>query len=587
MKKRLFVIFTLLLSLFMLSNCDLGGLIPPFRTPDPITVLDSYEPQEDVDWLIMMYVDGDNDLHDSLYLDINEIERALYNYENIPGEKPKVKVVALWDGWKISGSNIGSVSTQILELGPDPNLTEQGLYQLCENTKDLTVTALTPLEPYTSSNNWINYSFLKESAEVNMGDPKTLENFLKWAEIYYPNAKHKILQFSNHGGGPRSAIGGSERRAICWDYTSDSEYAFLKTKDVSDALSKAGYGESQNGVSNQLDILIFDLCLGASIEDSYQFRNYAKYMLASANNIPGYGLDYTKILENIPSLSKDNPLIDFGIGIIDDYKEFYIDNDSENRTDLWEKEINQWKKDLIKQGINTPTEVKINPVDMAKFYGFVTDSNYFPCTLSLIDLSKIKTVAEKIDDLAKYIINESSLSEFGYQDGNNFITIKEDLKNFIDCKISLSLAEIKYNGTFNYLYDVGFFAMSLNQYFDILKNNEELFSTVNEMKELTTNLTAALGGAIVYTWREAPPASLNNGNTCEIFETLTSPVENKDFSLYYGNNLPFGITIAGASIGVRQNKLVDLPLEDFYSSDLDFAKDTSWDELLKSYFINQ
>lgn len=583
MKKRLFVIFTLLLSLFMLSNCDLGELISPFRTPDPITVLDSYEPQEDVDWLIMMYVDGDNDLHDSLYLDINEVERALYNYENIPGEKPKVKVVALWDGWKISGSNIGSVSTQILELGPDPNLTEQGLYQLCENTKDLTVTALTPLEPYTSSNNWINYSFFTESAEVNMGDPKTLENFLKWAEIYYPNAKHKILQFSNHGGGPRSAIGGSERRAICWDYTSDSEYEFLKTKDVSDALSKAGYG-----TNNQLDMLIFDLCLGASIEDSYQFRNYAKYMLASANNIPGYGLDYTKILENIPYLSKDNPLIDFGIGIIDDYKEFYIDNDSENRTDLWEKEINQWKKDLIKQGINTPTKVNINPVDMAKFYGFVTDSNYFPCTLSLIDLSKIETVASKIDALAKYIINEASLSEFGYQDGNNFITIKEDLKNFIDCKISLSLAEIKYNGTFNYLYDVGFFAMSLNQYFDILKNNEELFSTVNEMKELTTNLAAALGGAIVYTWREAPPSSLNNGNTCEIVGTLTSPVTNKDFSLYYGNNLPFGITIAGASIGVRQNKLVDLPLEDFYSSDfLDFAKDTSWDELLKSYFNNQ
>ena len=221
---------------------------------------------------------------------------------------------------------------------------------------------------------------------------------------------------------------------------------------------------------------------------------------------------------------------------------------------------------------------------MAKFYGFVTDQNYFPCTLSLIDLSKIEFVASKIDDLAKYIINEDSLSEFGYQDGNKFITIKEDLKNFIDCKISLSLAEIKYNGTFNYLYDVGFFAMSLNQYFDILKNNEELFSTVNDMKNLTTNLAAALGGAIVYTWREAPPSSLNNGNTCEIVGTLTSPVTNKDFSLYYGKNLPFGITIAGASIGVSQNKFIDAPLKDFYSTDLDFAKDTNWDELLKSYF---
>ena len=587
MKKRLFVIFTLLLSLFMLSNCDLGGLIPPFRTPDPITVLDSYEPQEDVDWLIMMYVDGDNDLHDSLYLDINEIERALYNYENIPGEKPKVKVVALWDGWKISGSNIGSVSTQILELGPDPNLTEQGLYQLCENTKDLTVTALTPLEPYTSSNNWINYSFIKESAEVNMGNPKTLENFLKWAEIYYPNAKHKILQFSNHGGGPRSAIGGSERRAICWDYTSDSEYAFLKTKDVSDALSKAGYGESQNGVSNQLDMLIFDLCLGASIEDSYQFRNYAKYMLASANNIPGYGLDYTKILENIPFLSNDNPLIDFGIGIIDDYKEFYIDNDSENRTDLWKKEINQWKNDLIKQGINTPTEVNINPVDMAKFYGFVTDSNYFPCTLSLIDLSKIETVASKIDELASIYLNnidyfsKTTITIKNTNEEEINVSLKKLLKGFLECSPYFEFYKIKYNGTFNYLHDIGYFTANICELF-----RDKVAGIGGNFVTTAQDVAAALRGAIVYTWREAPPSSLNNGNTCEIVGTLTSPVTNKDFSLYYGNNLPFGITIAGASIGVRQNKLVDLPLEDFYSSDLDFA-DTSWDELLKSYFNNQ
>ena len=35
MKKRLFVIFTLLLSLFMLSNCDLEGLISPLEGINP------------------------------------------------------------------------------------------------------------------------------------------------------------------------------------------------------------------------------------------------------------------------------------------------------------------------------------------------------------------------------------------------------------------------------------------------------------------------------------------------------------------------------------------------------------------------
>ena len=289
--KNIFLtLISLFLVIFLFTNCDVSGtvsdIIEPLltRDPDPVTVKDTYEPQK-CDYLFIMYVDGDNDLHDALYVDLNEMEEALYQYNPNQDSKPSVKIVALWDGWNLSETNYGGAATQILEIGAD---SDSDFTHLCSNTLDLTATA------YSQNNNWLNYDPKTEIAEANMGDKNTLSNFLKWVDEYYQTPKHKILQFSNHGGGPRSALDISQRRGLCWDFTSDEKNAFLKTKDVSDAFAEAGYGKDK-----QFDMLIFDVCLGASIEDSYQFKDYANYLLGSANTVPGNGLDYRTILKNI------------------------------------------------------------------------------------------------------------------------------------------------------------------------------------------------------------------------------------------------------------------------------------------------
>ena len=67
-----------------------------------------------------------------------------------------------------------------------------------------------------------------------MSQRTTLENFLTWAKENF-DADKTILQFSNHGGGPRSASlmqGNYGRRSMCWDYSNngnnDSFNSFLK-----------------------------------------------------------------------------------------------------------------------------------------------------------------------------------------------------------------------------------------------------------------------------------------------------------------------------------------------------------------------
>ena len=196
--KKTILLFFICVSIFFFTNCDFYSQPEKpqekpqnqqlGRTPDPVQVVKSYEKQS-CDWLIIMYVDGDNDLHDALYTDLNEIEDALRKYSEKTGEKPSVKVVALWDGYKITGSNFGSTATQILELGPDFNI---NVKKLCSNTKDLTATA------YSQNNNWLNYNPSTEIAEANMGDKNTLSNFLKWVDKYYDATLKYITPTGSH-----------------------------------------------------------------------------------------------------------------------------------------------------------------------------------------------------------------------------------------------------------------------------------------------------------------------------------------------------------------------------------------------------
>ena len=494
-----------------------------------------------------MYVDGDNDLVNQLYQDLNEFEAGLYQYSK-KTEKPSVKVVALWDGYP--NENSISTKTKILELSAD----SENNPHLCASTKDLTATA------YSLSNNWINYNTVTRTAEVDMSSKNTLTNFLNWVDQYY-EAQHKILQFSNHGGGPRSVLGECGRRALCWDFTTDAnKETFLTTKELGEALKQAGYG-----AENQFEMLIFDICLGASIEDSYEFRDYAKYLLGSPNSIPGFGLNYAKMLNNISDSATG---IDIGKGIINDFKDFYTNNPRYIFID-WEEEATNY-----------------GSLEEATYSSLITN------TLSLIDLSKVEKVATRVNELANLLLNSTLdkiyLTYETTDNQKNTISLRNYFKNNITFQRSLTSKEehnLRYPGTFTWLYDLGFITRNIGIIWDSLNlenQSSDVVTIITKLKTAVSNLNVALKEAIVYSWREGPVAAEE--------EFYTSNIPNYNNSLYFGENLPYGLNISGASntsqissIGPSYYSEGGAPY--FYKTDLTFGKNTSWGDLLIKYFF--
>lgn len=129
-----------------------------------------------------------------------------------------------------------------------------------------------------------------EQKQANMGDEKTLEEFLTFCEEEYP-ADHKMVLFWNHGGG---SVGG----VAC-----DENYDFdaLSLTEMDNAFSTV-YGQEEL----PLELVGFDTCLMATLDTAKVFEKYSSYMVASEELEPGNGWDYNGWLSGLA----DNPGLD-------------------------------------------------------------------------------------------------------------------------------------------------------------------------------------------------------------------------------------------------------------------------------------
>lgn len=458
--------------------------------------------QKSSDWLVVMYMDGDNNLNVPIFMDMNEVEYGLYQIRNSDGSSfsgfDSVNVVALWDGASSfenpDGSTgtpqIGNAGTYIYELGGDydnsTTYTTSSGYVLSSDTKNLSYTA-----PWLVGTTQTISTSLPNNAhgELNMGDKQTLINFLNWVNARY-TATNVILQFSDHGGGPRSVryvktadgrtikVGDtSGRRALCWDETSSSNY--LKTKDVSDALQAAGYGSS-----NKAAMILMDVCLGSSLEDAYQFKNYANYLAASPNNTPGKGLDYVNLMK---SFTLNTTIEAVGQKIVQDYKTQYGNN-----TTLWNNYAQAMGYNFYSSITNTNVQQNM---EWLGDLGFTT--------FTITDLSKIEDVKTAIDSLCTLLLSNTGKTIYvdakGYfsptktSTTRNYVTYlgqhHANIVNILSSTTdSYSLDDyIYYKGSYTWLYDIGYIARMM-QYFSTstITTESSTYSNENAWPELNT-----------------------------------------------------------------------------------------------------
>ncbi len=133
---------------------------------------------------------------------------------------------------------------------------------------------------------------LADLGEQNMGDPRTLQEFVSWGMHNFP-AKRFALVIWNHGDGWRALSLLKERRkAVCWDDTNGRDA--LDMAELRQALS-----DITDGGSVPIDLLAFDACLMAMIEVDAQIAPYARVRVASEDTEPGEGYPFHTILADL------------------------------------------------------------------------------------------------------------------------------------------------------------------------------------------------------------------------------------------------------------------------------------------------
>jgi len=211
-------------------------------TPTPTSVPSATAPVRACtgpEWTALVYLNGDNNLESHLLQLFNTLEEAAGN--------PCVQIRALWDG-RAQGDSA------LYDVLPDSNPFVLAAYQ-------------------DGVNRW-------PKGELNMGDPQTLIDFARQGYADLPNP-HRFLAIVDHGNGwsPNLAAGPAQftHAGISFD-DSSGPGAYLSTSALANAFGVI----TQNG-QQQLDVVFYDACLMAMIENAYPLRPFVRYLVASQN----------------------------------------------------------------------------------------------------------------------------------------------------------------------------------------------------------------------------------------------------------------------------------------------------------------
>ncbi len=213
-------------------------------------------------WTILVYMDGDNNLEEFAFDDLNAME--------LVGSTEEIMVLVYVDFYDAYYAPFSHAKCFEITLGTT------GLIESSE-----LVTSL-PHEP-------------------NMADWRVLRDFINFGQNYAP-AEHYLLIIWDHGAG---------LYGLCSDDTSGD---IMEINELGLALA--------SGPIDPIDIVAFDACLMGQIEVAYQIREYAEYLVFSEAGIPVTGYPYEEILSDLVAAPNSSAETLVGI-IIDKYLEAY------------------------------------------------------------------------------------------------------------------------------------------------------------------------------------------------------------------------------------------------------------------------
>ena len=322
-------------------------------------------PDSKAERTIMMYVDG-NDLESDYRMATSDIEAIDYTKIDLD----KVNVL-LYTGGTIRWHNF-------------VNNDENAIYILTNS----------------------GFTKLESLDKYNMGDAKTLSDFLNYGYENYKARKYDLILY-DHG----AAVAG----AVFDQYTDDN----LSLADMASALANSPFGES-----NKLEAVLFRTCLNGTLEVANTFSSYAKYLIGSEE--VSWGSSRSGVLGFLNNLSTRDDGLLFGQKFINIYekdvltyfKPYTYSVIDLSKIDKVDKYLNEYVSSI---DINT-NYANISRI-RANSYQFGTSSDYFD-TIDLYDfIEKLQPYANTSADKLLAAIKDAVVYEVHSIDSSHGLSI--------------------------------------------------------------------------------------------------------------------------------------------------------------------
>lgn len=142
----------------------------------------------------------------------------------------------------------------------------------------------------------------------NSCDPDTLADFLNYCDKNYP-ADHRMVVLWDHGSG-------------AFGYGKDDIYdTTMSLGDIRKALESVCRPDPENPY---YDIIGFDACLMASVENAHMLYGYGKYLVGCEQTEPGAGWSHDVYLQAMSEAPTMSPAA-IGKSIADSFVDFYME----------------------------------------------------------------------------------------------------------------------------------------------------------------------------------------------------------------------------------------------------------------------
>lgn len=296
------------------------------------------------DWTILVYMTADTNLEAHGLGDLAEMVHAKHS--------DQVRVIVQCDRAEDDDEETGHTGMEVGELG-----NFKGTKRLAIGTDDVVQIA--------------------DIGEADMGDPKTLADFIAWGVKAYP-AQHTALVFWDHGAG--------------WPGYGGDESAHEDMLDLHELDAGLSAGMKSAGLT-AFDIIGFDCCLMAALEVMNAVTPYGRTLICSEQLEPGEGWNYDAWLSALVA-NPAMPPAEIGADICDSFKAFFDEHP---------------EKDVREQGVN---------ITLA-----AVDSGKVPALVAAVDALATKLLAGLHDGgrqawlkLAKSLYAAEEYSDTGHHD---------------------------------------------------------------------------------------------------------------------------------------------------------------------------